>query len=254
MAHASSLLDSIATNRPDLGNAPSTSRFLGRSRRVRGNRNPQVATRRRRSPRTQTALAVASTRRPADATAMASRSGGQGAGLRPGREHRGLRPDRTRSSGCSSAGSCSWPAHGVGGPSPRRGVPAWLAACGARPATPVGDARSGPGADGSPTAAEPAGPAASSDTGIHDNQGHLHVTPVRRRGRVMVAALSPDLRSRGRDGGNGNTTSTLRGEHPRRLSSGSGLPETPVHRGMSRPLARPAAEQTNLHRRSTVTC
>ena len=70
---------------------------------------------------------------------------------------------------------------------------------------------------------------------------------------LMVAALSPDLDLVGATVVNGNTHVDNCVENTLRVFEWIGLPETPVHRGMSRPLARPQPAQTNPHRRSTVT-
>ena len=63
---------------------------------------------------------------------------------------------------------------------------------------------------------------------------------------LMVAALSPDIELVGGDEVNGNTA--VEAAAPR-TRSGSfewiGLPGNPVHRGMSRPLARPQTTQLN---------
>jgi len=62
---------------------------------------------------------------------------------------------------------------------------------------------------------------------------------------LMVAALSPDLDLVGATVVNGNTNLDSCVENTLRVFEWIGLPETPVHRGMSRPLARPQPTQIN---------
>ncbi len=62
---------------------------------------------------------------------------------------------------------------------------------------------------------------------------------------LMVAALSPDLELVGVTVVNGNTRLDSCVENTLRVFEWIGLPETPVHRGMSRPLARAQATQVN---------
>ena len=62
---------------------------------------------------------------------------------------------------------------------------------------------------------------------------------------LMVAALSPDLELVGAIVVNGNTNLDSCLENTLRVFEWIGLPETPVHRGMSRPLARLQATQPN---------
>jgi inosine-uridine nucleoside N-ribohydrolase len=62
---------------------------------------------------------------------------------------------------------------------------------------------------------------------------------------LMVAALSPDLELVGATVVNGNTNLDSCLENTLRVFEWIGLPATPVHRGMSRPLARSQATQPN---------
>ncbi len=62
---------------------------------------------------------------------------------------------------------------------------------------------------------------------------------------LMVAALSPDLELVGATVVNGNTRLDSCVENTLRVLEWIGLPETQVHRGMSRPLARAQATQVN---------
>jgi len=62
---------------------------------------------------------------------------------------------------------------------------------------------------------------------------------------LMTAALSPDLELVGATTVNGNTTVDFTTENTLRVFDWIGLPEVPVHRGMSRPLARTPMEQLN---------
>ncbi len=62
---------------------------------------------------------------------------------------------------------------------------------------------------------------------------------------LMVAALSPDLELVGATVVNGNTSVDNCVENTLRVLDWIGLPSTPVHRGMSRPLARPQPVQLN---------
>src|SRR5262245_32709468 len=65
----------------------------------------------------------------------------------------------------------------------------------------------------------------------------------------MAAALSPDLELVGATTVNGNTTVDNTTENTLRVFDWIGLPQTPVHRGMSQPLARTQMEQRNPARR-----
>jgi len=67
---------------------------------------------------------------------------------------------------------------------------------------------------------------------------------------LMVAALSPDLALVGATVVNGNTNVDSCVENTLRVLEWIGLPETPVHRGMSRPLAR--SQATQLHPASRI--
>jgi inosine-uridine nucleoside N-ribohydrolase len=62
---------------------------------------------------------------------------------------------------------------------------------------------------------------------------------------LMVAVLSPDLELVGATVVNGNTNLDSCVENTLRVLEWTGFPETPVHRGMSRPLARAQATQPN---------
>ena len=62
---------------------------------------------------------------------------------------------------------------------------------------------------------------------------------------LMTAALSPDIELVGATVVNGNTVLDSCVENTLRVVEWIGMPEIPVHRGMSRPLARPQAEQVN---------
>jgi len=62
---------------------------------------------------------------------------------------------------------------------------------------------------------------------------------------LMVAALSPDIDLVGATTVNGNTGVASTTENTLRVLDWIGMPWVPVHRGMSRPLARPQAEQLN---------
>ena len=62
---------------------------------------------------------------------------------------------------------------------------------------------------------------------------------------LMVAALSPDLELVGATTVNGNTAVHNCTENTLRVFDWIGLPEIPVHQGMSRPLARPQMTQHN---------
>ena len=62
---------------------------------------------------------------------------------------------------------------------------------------------------------------------------------------LMVAALSPDIELVGATVVNGNTVLDSCVENTLRVLQWIGLPEVPVHRGMSRPLARAQAAQLN---------
>jgi len=66
---------------------------------------------------------------------------------------------------------------------------------------------------------------------------------------LMVAALSPDLELVGVTTVNGNTTIDNTTDNTLRVFDWIGLPGTPVHRGMDRPLARPQMDQINPARR-----
>jgi len=66
---------------------------------------------------------------------------------------------------------------------------------------------------------------------------------------LMVAALSPDLELVGATTVNGNTTLDNTTENTLRVFDWIGMPAVPVHRGMSRPLARTEMEQRNPARR-----
>ena len=59
---------------------------------------------------------------------------------------------------------------------------------------------------------------------------------------LMVAALSPDIELVGATVVNGNTVLDSCVENTLRVVEWIGMPEMPVHRGMSRPLARPQAD------------
>lgn len=62
---------------------------------------------------------------------------------------------------------------------------------------------------------------------------------------LMVAALSRDIELVGATTVNGNTTVNSCTENTLRVFDWIGLPQTPVHQGMTRPLARPQATQIN---------
>ncbi|HKF86190.1 MAG TPA: nucleoside hydrolase, partial [Candidatus Limnocylindrales bacterium] len=62
---------------------------------------------------------------------------------------------------------------------------------------------------------------------------------------LMTAALSPDVELVGATVVNGNTVLDSCVENTLRVFEWIGMPEVPVFRGMSRPLARPQAEQVN---------
>lgn len=62
---------------------------------------------------------------------------------------------------------------------------------------------------------------------------------------LMIAALSPDLELIGATTVNGNTAVHNCTENTLRVFDWIGLPETPVHQGMSRPLARAQMTQLN---------
>jgi inosine-uridine nucleoside N-ribohydrolase len=62
---------------------------------------------------------------------------------------------------------------------------------------------------------------------------------------LMVAALSPDLELVGATTVNGNTAVRNCTENTLRVFDWIGLPQVPVHEGMSRPLARPQMAQLN---------
>jgi len=62
---------------------------------------------------------------------------------------------------------------------------------------------------------------------------------------LMTAALSPDVELVGATVVNGNTVLDSCVENTLRVFEWIGMPEVPVLRGMSRPLARPQAEQVN---------
>ena len=66
---------------------------------------------------------------------------------------------------------------------------------------------------------------------------------------LMVAALSPDLELVGVTTVNGNTTLDNTTDNTLRVFDWIGLPKTPVHRGMDRPLARTQMDQVNPARR-----
>jgi inosine-uridine nucleoside N-ribohydrolase len=66
---------------------------------------------------------------------------------------------------------------------------------------------------------------------------------------LMTAALSPDLELVGATTVNGNTTVDFTTENTLRVFDWIGMPEVPVHRGMSQPLARAPMEQLNPARR-----
>jgi inosine-uridine nucleoside N-ribohydrolase len=66
---------------------------------------------------------------------------------------------------------------------------------------------------------------------------------------LMTAALSPDIELIGATTVNGNTTVDLTTENTLRVFDWIGMPEVPVHRGMSQPLARTPMEQLNPARR-----
>ena len=62
---------------------------------------------------------------------------------------------------------------------------------------------------------------------------------------LMVAALSPDIELVGATVVNGNTVLDSCVENTLRVFEWIGMPEVPVLRGMSRPIARPQAAQPN---------
>jgi inosine-uridine nucleoside N-ribohydrolase len=62
---------------------------------------------------------------------------------------------------------------------------------------------------------------------------------------LMTAALSPDIDLVGATTVNGNTGIESTTENTLRVLEWVGMPGVPVHRGMSRPLARPQAQQPN---------
>ena len=62
---------------------------------------------------------------------------------------------------------------------------------------------------------------------------------------LMIAALSPDIELVGATVVNGNTALDICVENTLRVFEWIGMPEVPVHRGMSRPLARPQPAQLN---------
>ena len=62
---------------------------------------------------------------------------------------------------------------------------------------------------------------------------------------LMTAALSPDIELVGATSVNGNTGVDSTTENTLRVLEWIGMPQVPVHRGMSRPLARPQAQQPN---------
>ena len=62
---------------------------------------------------------------------------------------------------------------------------------------------------------------------------------------LMTAALSPDIDLVGATIVNGNTRVESTTENTLRVIEWIGMPQIPVHRGMSRPLARPQTEQLN---------
>jgi len=66
---------------------------------------------------------------------------------------------------------------------------------------------------------------------------------------LMTAALSPDLELVGATTVNGNTTVDNTTENTLRVFDWIGMPDVPVHRGMSQPLARTQMEQRNPARR-----
>ena len=66
---------------------------------------------------------------------------------------------------------------------------------------------------------------------------------------LMIAALSPDLELVGATTVNGNTTVDNTTENTLRVFDWIGMPDVPVHRGMSQPLARTQMEQRNPARR-----
>jgi inosine-uridine nucleoside N-ribohydrolase len=66
---------------------------------------------------------------------------------------------------------------------------------------------------------------------------------------LMTAALSPDLELVGATTVNGNTTVDNTTENTLRVFDWIGLPQTPVHRGIDRPLARTQPQQPNPARR-----
>ncbi len=62
---------------------------------------------------------------------------------------------------------------------------------------------------------------------------------------LMTAALSPDIELVGATTVNGNTGIDSTTENTLRVFEWIGMPHVPVHRGMSRPLARPQMQQLN---------
>jgi inosine-uridine nucleoside N-ribohydrolase len=66
---------------------------------------------------------------------------------------------------------------------------------------------------------------------------------------LMTAALSPDLELVGATTVNGNTTVDNTTENTLRVFDWIGMPDVPVHRGMSQPLARTQMEERNPARR-----
>jgi len=66
---------------------------------------------------------------------------------------------------------------------------------------------------------------------------------------LMIAALSPDLELVGATTVNGNTNVDNTTENTLRVFDWIGMPDVPVHRGMSQPLARTQMEQRNPARR-----
>ena len=69
---------------------------------------------------------------------------------------------------------------------------------------------------------------------------------------LMTAALSPDIELVGASVVNGNTNVDSCTENTLRVFDWIGMPDVPVHRGMSRPLARaagPPAEPRDAHPR-----
>jgi len=66
---------------------------------------------------------------------------------------------------------------------------------------------------------------------------------------LMIAALSPDLELVGATTVNGNTSVDSTTENTLRVFDWIGMPDVPVHRGMSQPLARGQMEQRNSARR-----